>query len=206
MIKEENFLKEIKIKNLKFLRILITCVSLIIAEVYLLFPEVRIDSLFLILLLIALAPWLTPFFKSIELPGGLKFEIDKFDDAADRAEAAGLLKKTVGSDTSLYFFQTILTEDPNLALAGLRIEIEKQLHLLAEYNQVRVSKAGIGILLSELSKQEVLNYEEQAALKDIVGILNSAVHGASVQQDTANKVVEVGVKLLLSIESKYKKN
>lgn len=42
------------------------------------FPDVKIDNYTIVLFVIGIAPWLAPLFKSIELPGGWKFEFKEF--------------------------------------------------------------------------------------------------------------------------------
>src|SRR5438270_4136168 len=56
----------------------LTLGALVLVVVHLIWPHVRIDSITLVLLAVALLPWLSPLFKSIELPGGWKFEFQEF--------------------------------------------------------------------------------------------------------------------------------
>jgi hypothetical protein len=55
----------------------LTLGALVLVVVHLIWPHVRIDSITLVLLAVALLPWLSPLFKSIELPGGWKFEFQE---------------------------------------------------------------------------------------------------------------------------------
>lgn len=57
--------------------------------------------------------------------------------------------------TSLYSFQLVADEDPNLALAGLRIEIEKRLTQIAESYQIDPGRSSAGRLLRILGKQDI---------------------------------------------------
>jgi hypothetical protein len=54
--------------------ILLSVGALIVVAVHLIWPDVNIDAVTVVLLAIAAVPWLGPIFKSIELPGGWKFE------------------------------------------------------------------------------------------------------------------------------------
>ena len=56
------------------LPILISVGALVLVIVHLVWPDLRIDGVTLALLAVAALPWLAPIFKSIELPGGWKFE------------------------------------------------------------------------------------------------------------------------------------
>jgi hypothetical protein len=52
------------------LRYTITLCSLLLALAHVIWPSISIDAITLILVVIAVLPWLTPFVKSLELPGG----------------------------------------------------------------------------------------------------------------------------------------
>jgi len=71
---------------------LISTTALIVAAVHLLWPAVRIDAITLGLLVLAVVPWLGPLFKSIQLPGGWKFEFQelKREVTEKRQEVAAL--------------------------------------------------------------------------------------------------------------------
>src|SRR5207249_11615303 len=61
----------------------ITVVALFLALAHLLFPSIKIDFVVLVLLLLAALPWLAPLVKSVELPGGLKIELQDVKEAAE---------------------------------------------------------------------------------------------------------------------------
>jgi hypothetical protein len=84
------------------------------------------------LVALAILPWLGLLFRSVELRGGFKVEFqDRLDRARERADKAGLLAEP-GAEGQQYTFQLVADQDPNRALAGLRIELERQLKALAE--------------------------------------------------------------------------
>jgi hypothetical protein len=58
----------------------ITILALVIALLHLIFPNLKIDAITVTLLLIALVPWLSPLFKSLEFPGGWKIEFQEMKD------------------------------------------------------------------------------------------------------------------------------
>jgi hypothetical protein len=126
---------------LKRLRQTVTLVALALALVHLRWPSLAIDAITVTLLIAAVLPWLGPLFKSLELPGGWKVEFQDLQRTAERAEQVGLLAPPLAAPAAApeYPFQRIADEDPNLALAGLRIEIEKRLVHLAELRD-RVSR------------------------------------------------------------------
>jgi hypothetical protein len=56
------------------LAFLVSAGALLVALVHVLWPDLEIDAVTVVLLAVAAVPWLGPIFKSIELPGGWKFE------------------------------------------------------------------------------------------------------------------------------------
>lgn len=194
-------MNDLKIKRLKQV---ITLLALIVALIHLLFPKVAIDGITLGLIVLAILPWLSPIIKSLELPGGFKVELQELQKATDRADSVGLLSKTQGvTDSSLrYSFQTLAESDPNLALAGLRIEIEKRLSKLAELKGLDVGRKGVGILLRNLADKQIISASEQSVLADMVGLLNSAVHGAKVDSNTADWAINIGPRLLSALDAR----
>ncbi len=68
------------------LAILITALALALALAHVVWPEVQIDAITLALIVVAVAPWLAPIFKSIELPGGWKFEYQEIQRRVDQVQ------------------------------------------------------------------------------------------------------------------------
>lgn len=188
---------------IKRLRHVITFGALGIALGHLIWPNLAIDAITLLLIVIAILPWLAPLIKSLELPGGWKLEFQELQKAASRAETAGLLSTEEQAISVSYAFQSIAERDPNLALAGLRIEIEKRLTSLVEAKGIKQDHpAGVGQLLRLLVKMEVLTNEERSILADMVNLLNSAVHGAAVDPRAADWAIDVGPRLLSSLDER----
>ena len=184
-------------------QITITVVALLIIGIHLKWPELKIDSITLTLLLIAVVPWLSQIFKSLELPGGWKIEFRDLQNAKKRADEAGLLSGKVKSGTS-YSFQLVADDDPNLALAGLRIEIEKRLNQIAESYQMDVGHSSAGQLLRLLGQRNFISLQEQSVLADMMGLLNGAVHGAKIDSRAVGWAMDVGPRLLASLDEKIK--
>jgi hypothetical protein len=184
------------------LQVIISFLAVILAIVHLIWPHVALDGVTITLLLIAILPWLAPLFKSVELPGGVKVEFQELEKAKERADKAGLLSAPLPTPTPEYSFQLVADEDPNLALAGLRIEIEKRLVQLAESRGIDGEKRSVGKLLQMLSGKDLITLEERSVLADLVGLLNSAVHGATVDSRAALWAMQVGPRLLKSLDER----
>lgn len=188
---------------LKKLRQVVSLGALLLALAHIIWPQLAIDAVALALIVIALLPWLAPLVKSLELPGGWKVEFQELQQAASRAETAGLLAPRPSQREAAFSFQSIATRDPNLALAGLRIEIEKRLSSLAEIHGLSARRPmGVGQALRALVQSEVLTNEERSILADMVNMLNSAVHGAEVDSRAAAWAIDVGPRLLASLDER----
>jgi len=187
-------------------QIIITVVALLIVIVHVAWPKIMIDVITVFLLVVALLPWLIPLIRSLEFPGGWKVEFQELEKVKNKADRAGLLsKKKRANESKSYSFEIVLNKDPNLALAGLRIEIEKRLIQIAKLNNLSVERSSIGQLLRLLAQHQALTIEETSVLSDMTGLLNSAVHGAEVDKRAADWAIEVGPKLLQSLDEKIEK-
>jgi hypothetical protein len=183
--------------------------ALLLAIVHIIFPNLSIDAITLTLIIIAILPWLTPLVKAMELPGGWKIEFRDLEKTTFRAEAAGLLADSddEGRTNHEYSFEIVANTDPNLALAGLRIEIEKRLNLLGKANNLSEGKPkGVGLLLRYLGRRGVLKDDEIEILADLVNMLNAAVHGADVDKRSAEWAVTIGPRLLRSLDERIDDN
>ena len=128
-------------------------------------------------------------------------EYQELTKAGEEAERAGLLVgPTVRVEVPTY--ATLAETDPNLTLAGLRIELEKRLRAISQTHGIRTERQGISQLLRELRGLDVLSSQQQAVLADLIGLLNQAVHGAEVDRNGARWAVDVGSRLLASLETR----
>ncbi len=187
----------------RWTQVVITCTSLLLVIAHLSVPNLRIDATTLVLFAAAAIPWLLPLFKSVELPGGLKLEFQELQAAEQRAEEAGLLDEPPDpAPIHEYSFQIVADEDPNLALAGLRIEIERRLGHLAESTGKGSAKMGINRLLRLLGDRGILTPQQRSVLSDMVGLLNSAAHGASADRQSAEWALKVGPRLLATLDKR----
>jgi hypothetical protein len=114
----------------------------------------------------------------------------------------GALTSKRGIEGRQYSFQLVAVQDPNLALAGLRIEFERQLRALAEAVGIGTRMQGARRLVVELVKESVLTEEEEGVLTELIELLNDAVHGADVGSRASRWAMDIGPRLLASLQGK----
>lgn len=179
----------------------VLAVSAAVAHAFL--PAIIVDTVTAYLLAIAVLPWLGLFFRSVELPGGVKLEYQDLKEVEIKARDAGLIStSTEGARPSDAVYERIATEDPNLALAGLRIEVERELVALAARHGVTASRVSPNVIAGELTKMQVLPIGAQSALSDLLPLLNKAVHGAKVEQKSVEWALTTGSQIIAALRSK----
>lgn len=189
----------------KLIQWIITLVAIGAVFIHLYLPDIEIDGVTVLLLSIALLPWLAPLFKSVELPGGLKVEFQQLEDAEKKIEDSGLVKSDAEPEKKgrhVYAFEAVASGDPNLALAGLRIEIESRLREIAKSNNLSNDRAGLRALTNQLRENGILEQKEAAAISDLLPLLNKAYHGAEVDPRAFQWALEFGPRILNALEEK----
>lgn len=183
------------------IRILITLTSILFIIIHIFNPELKIDIITVILIIIAFIPWTTNLFEAVEFPGGFKFTMRKLEEAGIKGEEIGLIESELSTkDEKIYSFQIISEQDPNLALAGLRIEIEKRIKAIAEKLDISTNMQGIIRILNILFKKEHISNAEYYLLVDLVKLLNEAVHGAKLTNDSYAWALNYGPRLLKGLD------
>ncbi|GGF44264.1 hypothetical protein [Echinicola rosea] len=190
----------------RIIQLSISAIGILFIVGHLILPDIKIDGITVLLIIIVITPWLAPVFKSFELPGGLKVEFHDLEKATQKLEESGLIKKGSASKQhqvhSKYSFLNVVDIDSNLALSGLRMEIESRLKELAEQNFKVVDRHGINQIARQLSEHGVLSNQESSAILDILPILNKAAHGQDVDEQTHKWVIEIGPQILDSLEAR----
>jgi hypothetical protein len=181
------------------LSIAISAIALALAGLHLALPSLAIDGKFITLLAIAIAPWLGTMFESLEFPGGWKVKYRDLKETAEKAKEAGLLAPAAEPTTPAYL--RVAEQDPNLALAGLRIEIEKRLRKIAENKGIDAHRLSMTQLLRRLSDAQAITAPAKSVLSDMTSLLNEAAHGARVEPRAADWAMDVGPQILSALDA-----
>ena len=146
-------------KYLKYIGPIVTFFSVILIAAHAFFPEITIDNITLALIVIIVFSWLIPNVQTIKLPGGTELTLRKFatkleEDSArsELIQPQRVLAETPPSkDETLRWI--LLQSDPNLALASLRLDIEKTLRQIADVKKLFLEKAPLRRILNTLHKR-----------------------------------------------------
>jgi hypothetical protein len=109
-------------------------------------------------------------------------------------------KVAPSEDVSEATWETV--SDPNLALAGWRIEVERELRRIAEeYHILPSQNRSAGRLLSSLSGTGAIEPEVVQGLRELISLANEGVHGASVDQSVIYVLRDEGRNILRYLRS-----
>lgn len=118
-------------------------------------------------------------------------EIDKQDESAPPPSPAvrGIMDAIA----------TLAVDDPILALAKLRIEIEKvvsRIHVKVVEGKHKKGRVSLGRMISHLAHKELLPRDIAHGLQEVVSICNRAVHGEEIRRQDVDSIIDTGTDLL----------
>mgnify|MGYP000052648293 CR=1 FL=1 len=164
-------------------------VFLVLAYTHVFVETIDVDAITIVLMVLATLPWVFPYLKSLELPGGIKVEmknaLEKVEQAAAEIDDSGQSSGYQGVDTALAFI-------------ALRVEIEK---IVRRYHpDLRSSPYSLPARLHKLAKENVINQHLADALLDIVKLGNAASQGQFVPSKEAELILMRSGPLLDKLE------
>ncbi|WP_133169743.1 hypothetical protein [Yoonia maritima] len=146
---------------------------------------------------LAALPWLLGLFEKVTLPGGIELDLKKIEEKlnANPSEV---------HDEDRDAFKYLQTDDPNLAMAALRIEIERRLRKIASARNLVTTgeRNGITQLLRVLGDNGVVGHNVSSLILDMLPTLNAAAHGANLPSSSDEWVLSNGPKLLSLLDEK----
>lgn len=168
--------------------------------IHVFFPKLTIDAITFGFFIAITLPWLSDFIKSAEFPGGWKLEFRDLQSAGDKITKGAPLNSEATPQPS---YLEIASRDPNLALVGLRIEIEIRLRALARKNSIK-DNIPLGQLLMELERQKILDIPSIRGLRQLIDAGNHAAHGAKFEEDAASWAFDSGPQILAVLDANLK--
>lgn len=144
------------------------------------------------------------FIKRIKF-GDFEAEITKEEVNAIKEKVAEV-KVAKTKIPAQFNLQELADSDLQLALAKIRIEIEKKLRILFQVNVDSVSESllrrmSIRGMIHELGVKKILDRDLESALTDLVILANRAIHGEDITIQNQKVLVESATKLLAKLDS-----
>lgn len=169
------------------------------------------------LLFLLAIPLLAPFLKRAKWFGAefdFKENIQQLGDLVEESKeeaksvAEGTRPTEVIETFSAESAMNLVEQDPSLALAALRMEIERILRLAYQtlIDPELPGKYGISFIVKELHNEGVIGNYQQEALHQIIKLCNEAVHGGNVSIPDAIKVIDLTIELSHSFSIGYSIN
>jgi hypothetical protein len=164
--------------------------------------NLTVDTTSILLLVVML---LSPFIAAIKKVkfGDFEAEIDIDEIRKIKSTTEKTLTETQENreDSSEIYvtseaIKALAESDPVIALAKIRIELEKILGQLARFNSITVKGFALGSLVNQLTNQEVISHDIGKALREVIALCNRAIHGEAISEEGAQTIVDIGVELL----------
>jgi hypothetical protein len=204
-------------------KIILSLIAIVIAGAHIFLPSVTIDAITIALLVLATLPWLLPYIKDFEIPGVVKISLPETKAATDKLKEEHIINAksarfkittypaTITATPAAQTDQEILEStfeslrrisetEPNLALVGFRIEIEKRIVRLAQFFDLKTERIGLSRLVRELIKREIISTNAGSGLTELIALGNKAAHGANVTREAADWVLDVGPSILTQLQ------
>lgn len=188
--------------RLEWLKAIISLIAVGVLILRIVYPQLNIDSITLGLIVVAILPWMSDLIESAKFPGGWEVRFRDLQAAGEKitARVAPRAEKLEEPNLPRPTFVTIAENDPNLALVGMRIEIERRLREYASQHQLTAT-GRLTSLLKELAQKQVLPRETIRGLEVLIQAGNEAAHGAVVPPDVAGWAIETGPEVLLALDT-----
>ncbi len=191
--------------KIKHWLIFITGIMLIVARGF--WSDVfTVDVFTVVILFILFIPFVAQYLRKAKFLGAefeFKDEIRETEklvqlsvEQAVKSETAGEKKILPFETFKLSAVRELLGSDPVLALAALRIEIERKLKLLVHFLDLPIrNEWSISKLIEAVRKRELLSYEQVTALQKIVSMCNKAIHGSLISKTEAREIIDLAEEL-----------
>lgn len=171
-----------------------------------------VDWFTVLILFILAIPALSQFLKKAKVAGA-EFEFREEIESTKKAVQQSVEKsksKTNGKSKPVMFetfnlqsAKKLLDSDPVLALASLRIEIERKLSLAVKFFKLPINREILFEYIDALKKNEILSFEQVKALRKITDMCNKAIHGYTITKDEAREIIDLANKLNQSFSVGY---
>ncbi len=164
-------------------------------------------------------PFIATYLESLNLFGNhfnFRKSIDKIEDLTAKATEESQKNTQDNANTTFNEYpiafsveqsRELIEKDSTLALASLRIEIEKSLKIFCKKLRIENSEnVTLNKIVNGLNKIKVLNDYQANALKEILMASNQAIHGKTISNNDAREIIDLAEKLSKSFAIGYVPN
>ena len=132
-------------------------------------------------------------------------EVEKVKSEVSRRLGPGEIQELITSEVRSVGedLLDLLDKDHILALAKLRIELERaltRLYLSATPTARQRRQVGLNRLVSELVRSGILPTQLSGPLREVISLCNRAVHGEYVRPVDARSIIDIGIRVLEEID------
>jgi hypothetical protein len=184
---------------------LILVLGILLIIIHGLWPNVfLVDGVTVGILLILFLPDLARYLKRARILGAefefkekieeIKKNVQSSVEKAKKDEKAGKYKISPFETFKVSAVKKVLEleSDPSLALAALRMEIERKLRTIADFLDIpEKERMPLFIIIEALGKKEMLYSEQMRALREIIILCNKAIHGYNVKKEEAEEIIHL---------------
>jgi polyhydroxyalkanoate synthesis regulator phasin len=191
--------------------IVITGIALIIIHGF--WSDVfKVDYFTVIILVIICIPYFSQFLKRAKVAGAefeFRDEIESTKKVVEesieksKSKNKGQMKPLPFETFNVSTAKEVVDTDHILALASLRIEIEKKSRLAAKFFKLGGAKNRLSEIIDALLSKGILSSEQVSALRKIIDMCNKAVHGVDVSKREAKDIINLMEELNQSFSIGY---
>ena len=199
--------KVVFLKHWRYISISLSSLCGILIILHAIYPQYSIDTTTIALIIILVFPWLLPYIKTLKLPGGTELtfrdEIQELEKLAEKSEISRITAPSPPVLSAAPSRSQLCLVDPNLALASLRIEIERKVRDIAGQKGVEIAhqRISLRLLLNKLHSSGIIPTSEFKILNLIIDVCNRAVHAEKVNVETASEILDIGESAILYLDS-----
>lgn len=170
------------------------------------FEALRVDATTLTLVCLLVVIPLAELIRKVKVGDFFEAEIGKREVAEVEAKAAIELSPATetSGQTKEERIRLLLDEDPRLALAKVRIELEESLRRLflgVGHEEHQLRRWSVGRIIDDLSNRHVLRESVAVAIRDVMALANRAIHGERVEREAAEQLALLGTRLIGELQS-----
>ena len=195
-------------KLLRVIQVLLMMITVFFLVSHVLkWSAIQVDSVTLALIGLLLVIPLVELIRKIKL-GDFEAEIGMAEVSKAQAKAAVELPPPTEEELDISEKQVreLLRNDPRLAMAKIRIELEealKRLYSATIGSEPDLRRTSLGRLVDALVQRQVLRGTVASSVRDVITLANRAVHGEHIEPNAAEELAILGVRLIYEIQRAY---